>query len=421
MGFTSQGIAVPRLNRAHHNLPSSLSQQSNSSNSFTGTHQPGLSSSVSTQHHHHQHNQRHQHQHTASPAPPATQHHTIQQRQARSSSLKHSSRHVVDRYAEFSDAHYQFNNHVSGNPHRFSSSSSENSPQSSPLRASPRNSTQVLVRTGHKPHASHSRQQQHAARQQADVHQDLHEMHQPHKSKRSSKRSSSSSTATEDSPYRTSSRNTFAATGSTVPRRVNSNESFSFASSMKCCVGIQPKKKRSARRALAFQSQQKPLKEREKLANGGSGANWVSLSAVRSQYPSHGVHTHSASHSTVSCPYIVQATPTPLRNTSHASKHSSGYVSEIESSQSTLITSSPYESESDLSDSDFARATAGSRGKSANSVMMKLAKKFSKKNLPITQDDGDASSIGGESLGRGGSGKMKQRSSSVSNLNSLEG
>ena len=85
--------------------------------------------------------------------------------------------------------------------------------------------------------------------------------------------------------------------------------------------------------------------------------------------------------------------------------------------------SSNYESDSDFSDSDFARATGGSRGKSANSVMMKLAKKFSKKNLPITRDDEDSGSIGGDSLGRGegkvSSWKLKQRSNSVSNLDSV--
>lgn len=83
--------------------------------------------------------------------------------------------------------------------------------------------------------------------------------------------------------------------------------------------------------------------------------------------------------------------------------------------------SSCYESDCDFSDSGFARATAGSRGKSANSVMMKLAKKFSKKNLPITRDEGDGVSVGGDSVGKGEGSKLKQRSNSVSNLDSVEG
>jgi hypothetical protein len=158
--------------------------------------------------------------------------------------------------------------------------------------------------------------------------------------------------------------------------------------------------------------------EQENLTNGTSD-NWVDLASVRSQYSQY-AHHNSASHSTVSCPYIVQATPT--RSSGRASKHSSGYVSELESCPSVVMgLGGGFESESDMSDSEFAR-TAGSRGKSANTVMMKLAKKFSKKNLPIGRDEEDGSSIGGDSVGKGeGRGKLKHRSNSVSNLDSLEG
>ena len=72
------------------------------------------------------------------------------------------------------------------------------------------------------------------------------------------------------------------------------------------------------------------------------------------------------------------------------------------------------ESDSDLSDSDFSRAAAGSRGKSAGSVMMKLAKKFSKKNFLTVRDDGCIEAIGEEEVR-----KIKAHSTSVSDLDSL--
>lgn len=387
--FTSQGITMQRLNRGQqHNMPASRSPQKSPPNRRSGL-EMGIDQRQHVLNHSaHYHSSQGKQRYTIA----------IAERQARSSSLKASSRHMVDHYAEFSDAHHQFNNHATA--YRGSSSSSENSPQGSPHHSS---SPQVLARTGH----PRSRHLQHA-RQQDNIQEDLHEM-QPRGGRHSSGKQL---TEAPDSPYRSSSRNTFAVTG--VPCRVSSNDSFSFASSIKCCVGMQPKKKKKAsRRALAFHHQhpQQTIKERERLTNGTSD-NWVSLAAVRSQYSA---YRNSTSQSTVSCPYIVQSPP--ARNGGHTSKHSSGYVSEMESTPS-LLMGGGFESESDMSDSEFAR-TAGSRGKPANTVMMKLAKKFSKKNLPISRDDEDGSSIGGDSLGKGeGTSEMKHRSNSVSNLES---
>lgn len=414
VGFTSQGIAVQRLNRG--NMPGSRSPQ----RSPPTRRSPHNGWQVMDQRQHaalnsssHYHGSREEQR----------QGYSIAERQARSSSLKSGTRSMVDHFAEFSDPHQQFNNHISSHQHRASSSSSENSPQGSPLHRSPRGDTtnQILARTGHQNSpANYSRyQHQQYARQiqqQAAlaVQEDLNEM-QPRKSRHSSNSSKRhNSTDALESPYRSASRHTFAATSNNVPRRVSSSDSFSFASSIKCCVGIQPKKKKSSRRAVAYYPPQQQ-KHKERLNNDTSD-NWVSLSAVRSQYPPHAAYRNSPSQSTVSCPYIVQAPPT--RSNGHASKHSSGYVSEMETSPSTLN----FESESDMSDSEFAR-TAGSRGKSANSMMMKLAKKLSKKSLPITNNDGDGSSIGGDSLGKGEGKalKSKHRSSSVSNLDSIGG
>ena len=419
VGFTSQGIAVQRLNRGHH--PDSRSGRS------PPTRQNGFQSGGPQPLNHSAH-------YHGSGGQQRQQGFSIAERQARSSSLKANARHMVDRYAEFSDAHHQFNNHASA--YRGSSSSSENSPQGSPHHTSPpgRGSNQILARTGHPRSPSNYSRYQHQEyarqiqQQQADnIQEDLHEMQSHSRSKHSSKHGSAEEREALESPYRSSSRNTFASTGNNVPRRVSSNESFSFASSIKCCVGMQPKRKKGSRRALAFHNHHQPhqhsqrvhhkAKEQEMLTNGTSD-NWVSLASVRSQYKKH-ASRHSGSHSMVSCPYVMQSPPT--HNSGRASKHSSGYVSEMESSQSMLMGGGGFESESDMSDSEFAR-TAGSRGKSANTVMMKLAKKFSKKNLPINRDDGDGSSIGGDSLGKGeGKSKMKHRSSSVSNLDSIEG
>lgn len=404
---TGQGITVQRLNRGQqHNMSGSSSPQNKWS---PPSRRNGFEINIDQRQHALNHSA---HYHAGSQGNQRQRGYTIAERQARSSSLKASGRHMVERYAEFSDAHHQFNNHATA--HRGSSSSSENSPQGSPDHTSPQGSNQILARTGHpRSPNNYSRHRQYSQQiqQQDNIQEDLHEM-QPRG--RKAKHSSSKQISTEalDSPYRSSSRNTFAATGSSVPRRVSSNESFSFASSIKCCVGMQPKKKKDSRRALAFHQQQ-TIKERERLTDGTSD-NWVSLAAVRSQYS----HRNSTSQSTVSCPYIIQSPPT--RNSGRASKHSSGYVSEMESTPS-LLMGGGCESESDMSDSEFAR-TAGSRGKPANTVMMKLAKKFSKKNLPISRDDGDGSSIGGDSLEKGeGTSKMKHRSNSVSNLDSLEG
>lgn len=266
----------------------------------------------------------------------------------------------------------------------------------------------------HHNHAHHGRYQQ----QPSDIQKDLNEL-QHTKTKHSSNRHPSA-----ESPYRSSSRNTYVQPKSIAPHKTAGTDSFSFASSIKCCVGFQPKKKKSSRRVVAYHSQQQRVKEKERQVhqNGSSttgGDNWVSLAAVKSQH-SPRMFRSSPNQSTVSCPYTLSAAKASAMH-----KRSSGYVSEIEGSQSTLMPSgysSYYESDSDFSDSDIARAAAGSRGKSANSVMMKLAKKFSKKNLPITRDEGDGGSIGGDSVGKG-EGKMSasKRSNSVSNLDSLEG
>lgn len=364
-------------------------------------------------------------------------------RQARSSSLKSSARHAVDRYAEFSDAHYQFNNQAPPPYHQLSSSSSDSSPQSSPAHRkissrSARVAAQAAARNQHHHHPA--ARQSHAARTLQEVDNIPHDLNEL---PRASSRHRHSSVS--ESPYRSSSRNTFVQTKVGGGGGAHREDSFSLTSSIKCCVGFQPKKKRSARRVAAYNSQLQRARERERerqlhhsrrngscaTANGGpvtgdvgngvsnGGNNWVSLSAVRSQYPPH-MLGNSPNHSTVSCPYTVSAGKA-------VAKRSSGYSSEFEGSQTTLMTGESHsqagynsfcESDSDFSDSEFARA-AGSRGKSANSVMMKLAKKFSKKNLPITRDEGDGGSIGSDSQDK--SWRLKQRSNSVSNLDSIEG
>lgn len=403
VGFTSQGIAVQKLTRGQHNVPCSHPQHTMQYDVDTSQrNRSGHSPSARSQHQH-------------------GQGYNIAERQARSSSLKSGAHHVVDRYAEFSDTRCQFNNHVTPASYqkRGSSSSSENSPQGSPLH-----SQQLLLKTVHHHSPTNYSSYPPRGKQQAapdSIHADLNEL-QHRKTKHSS--SSRHNSEAFDSPYRTSSRNTFVKVNSQAPRRINSNESFSFASSIKCCVGFQPKrKKKSSQRVVAYHQTQQKSGEKEILTSPSSD-NWVSLAVVRSQHSPHG-YLNSPSQSTVSCPYTIS--PTKFNN-SH--KHSSGYASEMETSCSTLVEeryNSYYESDSDLSDSDFARAAAGSRGKSANSVMMKLAKKFSKKSFPITRDDSDGGSIGGDSLERGEeNGKtstltMKQRSNSVSNLDSLEG
>lgn len=422
MGFTSQGITVQRLNRGQHNVPGTHTPQNGQSPPSRRSPHNGMH--VSIDHRQHVLNSSSRSQGLPrSQQQQQQQGYSIAERQARSSSLKASARHNMgDRYSEFSDAHHQFNNHVTS-PYRASSSSSENSPQGSPLRSSPRGSNQILARTGHqRSPASYSRYQHQQQAQQLlhqvpvdNIQEDLNEI-QPRRSKPSS--GSHGKRMNSESPYRSASRNTFAATGSNVARRVSSSDSFSFASSIKCCVGIQPKKKKASRRAVAYHPQPK-IREKEKLTNG-TADNWVSLAAVRSQY-SPRAYRSSPSQSTVSCPYIVQTPPT--HSNGHASKHSSGYVSELETSSCNIMMGDCESESDDMSDSEFARATAGSRGKSANTMMMKLAKKFSKRNLPITRDEGDGSSIGGDSLGKGEgkAWKMKHRSNSVSNLDSLEG
>lgn len=488
LGFPTQGIAVQRLPRGQHSVPSSHSYnsfqqpaersqlsvpQSYSHNNF---HQPvdrnqhGVSSSRSqnnfqqvdrsqrsvpssrsqnnfqqvdrSQHSVHSQNNFQQpamdrrlpeSHHSNMPRQFPVQGMSIAERQARSSSLKSGVRHSVDPYAEFSDAHFQFNNHIPASYHsRHSSSSSESSPQASPHHVQRASSLapQHLLHTTH-PHQTTNHYPQQNGRSQRTsglVHQDLHEVPELVTKQSSGSRSHGHSSDVFDSPYRSSSRNTYVKSSTHIPRRVNSNDSFSFASSIKCCVGLQSsrKKKRSSSRQIALyhaqqrQAQQK-RREKENMQNAQK-ENWVSLSAVRSQYPQQAFHS-SPSHSTVSCPYTV-SNSTQSTHQQQQYKRSSGYGSELDTGSwaTPWGYSSNYESDSDFSDSDFARAT---RGKSANSVMMKLAKKFSKKNLPITRDDEDDVSIGSDSLERGeaklSSWKLKQRSNSVSNLDSVDG
>jgi len=217
--------------------------------------------------------------------------------------------------------------------------------------------------------------------------------------------------------YRSSSRNTYVKSSHTSHNKVNDNDSFTFASSIKCCVGFQPKKKKkTSRRVVAYQSQHK-VKEREIAWERMNGIS-CGVPAGRGEYPPN-MCGYSPNHSR----------PSSSRH-AHSSSHkqSSSYPAEIESSQVVLMEAHDWcESDSDSSDGDFARGAAGARGKSANSVMMKLAKKFSKKNFLVTRDDGDEESTGGVSLekveddGHSSALKMKHRSNSASNLDSMEG
>ena len=165
--------------------------------------------------------------------------------------------------------------------------------------------------------------------------------------------------------------------------------------------------------------------------------DWMSLAEVKAQQqsqlisPRRNHHRHgSPSHSTVSCPYTSSSVVkhNAMRNPRN------GYGSEIEGSPRSspgvgggsgggsgsgkgedFNNESGEGTTSDCSDSDFDNRVPGSKGKSAGSVMMKLAKKFSKKNLPIMRDEGEAAAE------ENGKWKMKQRSNSVSNLTSVDG
>lgn len=205
-----------------------------------------------------------------------------------------------------------------------------------------------------------------------------------------------------------------------MPHRVNSSDSFSFASSIKCCVGVQPKKKKHHHH---HRTHQKHKISSNSSSNSGSNA-WVSLASVKSQNLHLSPAYRNSSQSAASCPYI---TPAATVRSAPPHKRSNGYTSELEASRSAATpprqnsSSANYESESDDdSDSDFARA-AGSRGKSAGSVMMKLAKRFSKKNLTIAREEGDTDSLDEREADTGSSWNYKQRSNSVSNLDAVEG
>ena len=340
-------------------------------------------------------------------------------RHARSTSLKASNHHAIDCYEEFSDAYYQFNNHTTSPSYqRKVSSSSSDSLQDSPHQLlapaslsprmpqhthlhSPANGDQGGHNFGHQ-------SRDHVGRQQPNLHshkenvQDQ-ELMIPFYS------NGQQEPSTTESPYRSTSRHTYVKSKANKSRKASSSES-SFASSIKCCVGVQAKKKYSKQRVLAHQLHQKQ-KERERLAG-----TEISLASIKShQVLNSHMHHGSPSHSTVSCPYTV------TQAAQRASRYnSSGYSSEVENSKSNINGDGryKYDSDSDFSDSEFARATAGSRGKSAGTVMMKLAKKFSKRNLPITRDDDDESLTNENERS---SWRMKHRSNSVSNLDSLEG
>ena len=422
VGFTSQGIGVQRSSQQHSGISSSQSQNSFQYRGQRSQHGYGHS---------------HQQQHLG---------HSIADRQARSSSVKNNVRQRTERYAEFSDTHHQFNNHTATQYNRFSSSSSESSPHDSPQHSSsvspysaqynpqhaPTNrSPQYSPQHSYRSPYNSSPNPQHCSRsdyQQQDrqhylqqhrsgsalhtsdqIHDDLHEM-------QFSKQSNTSHGSSPFNYTHRSSKHTYIKSKSSrPPQRVNSSESFSFASSIKCCVGVQPKKKAS-RRILVQQARQKQ-RERERMAgiekenkNGASPNNWMSLASVKSHLPMAHSYHNSPNQSTVSCPYTSNFPPSSRNSTYNG--YSNGYVSGAETSRSTLSTNhrNRYESDSEFSDSDFSRA-AGSRGKSAGSVMMKLAKKFSKRNLPIPRDDEDSDS----------SWKMRTRSNSVSHLESTEG
>ncbi len=230
-------------------------------------------------------------------------------------------------------------------------------------------------------------------------------------------------------PHRSSSRHTYVESRSVAPRRVNSNDSFSFASSIKCCVGVQGKKKRHHHKGPAVvRSRSHPKRgHSEQRKNHSSSDQWVGLGSVRSSqqygYPQPRAYgssgRHSPTHSTVSCPHTIALSTHVQQQQQQQQRgsrnYSSGYSSEVESLRSAVVADDGVageNSDSDLSDADFSRAV-GTRGKSGSTVMMKLAKKFSKKNLPISRDD--AYLEGGEWHFDG------HRSNSASNLDTLDG
>lgn len=425
VGFPSQGITVQQPARGQNATPSrgqqSMPSQRRQLNVSSGMQQnaPSTHSQNGFRYSAEQSQQRTHHNGGHHPSVNLQrQQNLADQRHVRSNSLKASDRYTIERYAEFSDAYHQFNNHLP--PASFQKRGSSSSSDSGP--GSPQHSYghQQLQPQNSQP-ATHTDYQQRQQRQQGrqttsgGIQHDLHELQRISSRGPDGYRHNNP----EESPYRSSSRNTYAKTNLHAPRRVNGTDTFSLASSIKCCVGFQPKKKSSRRIHHHHHHQARQINRQEQLNNVPS-ENWVSLAAVKTNY-SPQVSRISPSHSTVSCPYTTSA------SAHRAHKHNNGYTSEIESTQSTPQEDhdSKYESDSDFSDSDFARAASGSRGKSASSVMMKLAKKFSKKSFPITREDGDIGSIGSDSFE--GSGKMsaawrmKHRSNSVTNLDSLDG
>ena len=215
-------------------------------------------------------------------------------------------------------------------------------------------------------------------------------------------------------PRSNSRRHTFVKPESHVSHRVSCSDSFSFASTIKCCVGAQTKKKKKrqhhGRTMVSYSNSQAKCRSLERNTKLTSDC-WRDTSSVRNaDIPS------SRSHSSCNSPTHSISMSTHTHRTSH--NYSSGYSSEVDSLRSTLAGEAgearEVESDSDLSDSDFSRAAAGSRGKSAGSVMMKLAKKFSKKNFLIVRDDGCIEAIGEEEVR-----KIKTHSTSVSDLDSL--
>ena len=86
-------------------------------------------------------------------------------------------------------------------------------------------------------------QQQHQHQQQQQQQQQQHHQQQQHRD--GSGRHHSVNGHINNGVYRSSSRHTYVESRTVASRRVNSNDSFSFASSIKCCVGMQTKKKRA--------------------------------------------------------------------------------------------------------------------------------------------------------------------------------
>ena len=399
------------------------------------THRPQRpQSSMQQSHHVGKHSSTHRQQ-----SEPQYHSHTMDRHLPKSRSLKSRDHHRIEKYTEFSDAHHQFNNYRGTGTGKsqwlmVSSSSSEESPQGSPKRPlcplphSKQESSQHVgsYLPAHQQQWQHHQystvqdtqlcrdQRQNDQVQNEPIHMDLYELKQSRDKYLASGSSSQHVSNGLSSSHPRSSRHTFVASRSRAPCTVNSNNSFSLSSSMKCCVGMQPKKKKHHRNKMVITRSRSQSKLSSCTVTTNVAPDQSERGSVRNPHI-HALQSRgsrpSPTHSTESCSHAASMHMHTQRG-SH--NYSSGYSSEVESLRSTMA--GEYEgegSDSDSSDSDFNRATAGARGKSASSVMMKLAKKFSKKNFPIVRDDGDIESIGErEQEVR----KMRNQSTSVSSL-----